>query len=125
MPPTVTYTSPESTRARTTSPAREAERQTLAAITRQHEAVVFTYLHRRVRRSVDVSSMTQEVFARLVSTAGLTLSRDSMRQRLMQLAEQMLEDFTQAADPHDAAWTVLCLELDQLARSRQAGKSAE
>jgi hypothetical protein len=124
MPPTVILPSTDSNPLRTASPAREAERQLLAAITRQHEAAVFTYLHRRVRRSVDVSALTQDVFARLVGSAGLTLSRDSLRPRLLQLAEQVLEDFTNTADPHDAAWTVLCLELDQLARSRQAGKSA-
>lgn len=123
MPPTVTMFSTDSTSSITASPSREGERQLLAAITRQHEAVVFTYLHRRVRRSVDVASLTQEVFARLVSSAGLSLPRDSVRSRLLQLAEQVLEDFTNSADPHDAAWTVLCLELDQLARSRQAGKS--
>lgn len=123
MPPTVTLFSTETTPSRTASPSREADRQLLAAITRQHEAAVFTYLHRRVRRSVDVSSLTQEVFARLVSTTGLALPRDSVRSRLLQLAEQVLEDFTHMADPHDAAWTVLCLELDHLARSRQAGKT--
>lgn len=123
MPPTVTFPSNESTSPRGASPSREAERQLLAAITRQHEAAVFTYLHRRVRRSVDVSSLTQEVFARLVSSGGLTLARDGIRQRLLKLSEQVLEDFTATADPHDAGWTALCLELDQLARSRHADKS--
>jgi hypothetical protein len=118
MPSTVTLTSTESSPSPPASPARERQRQLLAAIARQHEAAVFTYLHRRVRRSVDVSKLTQEVFARLVGSAGLSLSRDRLRMRLLQLAERVLEDFTTTADPHDAAWTVLCLELDQLARTR-------
>ena len=103
---------------------REQQRAALTSITRQHESAVFTYLYRRVRRNVDVESLTKEVFARLVSAKQVDRSRTGMKSRLVELCQEVLTDFTQAADPKNAAWTELCLELDALAHKRQSGKSS-
>ena len=101
------------------SAIQDSDRRRLAAIARQHEAAVFSYLYRRVRRSVDVNALVQEVFAQFVRIEGLRSAPAETRLLLLSASESVLESFIATAAPADAAWTALCLELDRLARARQ------
>ena len=125
MPPTTASFQTDTNPSPVSLVQRDQQRAVLTSITRQHESAVFTYLYRRVRRSVNVESLTKDVFARLLSMDDLDMTRDMLRKRLVQLCQEVLTDFSQNADPRDAAWTELCLELDALAKQKQAEGSTE
>ena len=97
------------------------ERMKLAAITRQYETLVFTYLYRRLRRSVDAGGMTQETFYRFYAADGLELPRSAVRPKLLEIARGQLEEYLGDDPPSEQkAWTELCLELDDLVQQRNA-----
>ena len=123
MPPTATFQTDMNVSSLTLAEI-EHKKAALTSITRQHESAVFTYLYRRVRRSVNVESLTKEVFARLLAIDDLELTREALRPRLVVICQEVLSDFVSSAKPEDAAWTGLCLELDALAREKQAGQES-
>lgn len=95
--------------------AQQGDREAFGRIVERHQGAVYGYLRARVLQAADAEDLTQEVFLRCYSCWARFDASSRVRPWLLGIARNLLhEHIRRARRRREAAWTELCLELDEM-----------
>ena len=89
------------------------DRAAFEAVITRHQPAIYGYLRARLSQTSDAEDLTQEVFLRFYLARARFDSSQLVRPWLLGIARNLLKEHVRAIRrQRDAAWTRLCVELD-------------
>lgn len=98
--------------------AQRGDREAFGELVERHQRAVYGYVRARLVQVEDADDLTQEVFVRAYTGRGRFDVSSMVLPWLLGIARNVLREYVRAARRRrqiEAAWTELCLELDETA----------
>jgi RNA polymerase sigma-70 factor (ECF subfamily) len=105
--------------------AQHGDREAFGQLVERHQRAVYGYVRARLVKADDAGDLTQEVFVRAYTGRARFDTSSMVLPWLLGIARNVLREYIRAARRRrqvEAAWTEICLELDDAAESGPAGQ---
>lgn len=98
------------------------DRSAFEAVIVRHQPAIYGFLRARLNQASDAEDLTQEVFLRFYLARSRFDTSQLIRPWLLGIARNLLREHVRSRRRQkEAAWTRLCLELDELLHSEKSG----